>query len=548
MLRSFKRNAREINFTRNIICMLTAVENTAALFNIGAVQVAPQKSPRCAARPRVRLTMTPSSTPPSLGNSESHSEAIEMANTADHQPEEYQHSDQVDDSAATSKSAFRKFISTKVGRRAILLISLLFIANILLWVAALLVAKLYDSSTLLATALLVWTLGLKHAVDVDHISAIDGVTRSLVSMGQLPVTVGFYFALGHSVVILCAVIVLVALVASLKNVAGFETASYPMSIAGTSVSAAFLLLISAVNGVQLWKYWLEWREERRTGKNGNDTTNPTGVELELRTVEVGEDGEGVGKSKTSEDLNLDSTLFQRAEGTTFIAEFPLEIERTITTDPTIHATRRKSRAPSLSNETFNQNENSIDVSSPTSTLPPPSDPNKPAITSPFLKLFPALTNLISRPSRTFYVGLLLSLSFDTALNLVALSWGCIPNLSAPSAVLVLPLLFAVAMILVDSADGILMLAIYTMPGLKRSRSWDMIITGMAVAVAVSIAAVQLVKLVDTIMGVDTAGWAWAGAVVVAGFLITSILAVIGYKFGERLKRKQNEKILQSAHG
>src|ERR1700678_3935073 len=54
---------------------------------------------------------------------------------------------------------------------------------------------------LLGTALLAYTFGLRHAVDADHIAAIDNVTRKLMQQGQRPVGVGFFFSLGHSAVV-----------------------------------------------------------------------------------------------------------------------------------------------------------------------------------------------------------------------------------------------------------------------------------------------------------------------------------------------------------
>ena len=58
--------------------------------------------------------------------------------------------------------------------------------------------------SLLGVALIVYGLGLRHAVDADHIAAIDNVTRKLMQGGDRPVTVGFFFALGHSTVVIIA--------------------------------------------------------------------------------------------------------------------------------------------------------------------------------------------------------------------------------------------------------------------------------------------------------------------------------------------------------
>ena len=59
---------------------------------------------------------------------------------------------------------------------------------------------------MLGTALLAYSFGLRHAVDADHIAAIDNVTRKLMQEGKRPISVGFWFSIGHS-----AVVVLVAL-------------------------------------------------------------------------------------------------------------------------------------------------------------------------------------------------------------------------------------------------------------------------------------------------------------------------------------------------
>lgn len=60
-----------------------------------------------------------------------------------------------------------------------------------------------DHPALLGTALLTFLLGVRHAVDPDHIAAIDSVTRNLVQAGKQPISVGLWFALGHSSVVVC---------------------------------------------------------------------------------------------------------------------------------------------------------------------------------------------------------------------------------------------------------------------------------------------------------------------------------------------------------
>jgi high-affinity nickel-transport protein len=98
---------------------------------------------------------------------------------------------------------------------------------------------------LLGTALLAYGFGLRHAVDADHIAAIDNVVRKLMQEGKRPVAVGFFFSLGHSSVVLLASVA-VALTASALQTR-FPAFQKVGGIIGTSVSAFFLLLIAFIN-------------------------------------------------------------------------------------------------------------------------------------------------------------------------------------------------------------------------------------------------------------------------------------------------------------
>jgi high-affinity nickel permease len=62
----------------------------------------------------------------------------------------------------------------------------------------------HDKPVLLGTAFLAYTFGLRHAADADHIAAIDNVTRKLMQEGQIPLSVGFFFSLGHSTIVVIA--------------------------------------------------------------------------------------------------------------------------------------------------------------------------------------------------------------------------------------------------------------------------------------------------------------------------------------------------------
>src|SRR5258706_4481751 len=80
--------------------------------------------------------------------------------------------------------------------------ALLVAANLLAWLWAL--AEFAGQPALLGTAFLAYIFGLRHAVDADHIAAIDNVVRKLMQEGQRPHSVGLFFALGHSTVVVLA--------------------------------------------------------------------------------------------------------------------------------------------------------------------------------------------------------------------------------------------------------------------------------------------------------------------------------------------------------
>jgi nickel/cobalt transporter (NiCoT) family protein len=100
---------------------------------------------------------------------------------------------------------------------------------------------------------LAYTFGLRHAFDADHISAIDNTTRKLLQQKQKPVSVGFFFSLGHSTVVFVIALALgLAVHAIVSGVAGPQGQLRNIGgIVGTSVSGLFLVLIGIANLVIL---------------------------------------------------------------------------------------------------------------------------------------------------------------------------------------------------------------------------------------------------------------------------------------------------------
>ena len=112
-----------------------------------------------------------------------------------------------------------------------------------------------DSKTTYAvgTGTLAYTLGLRHAFDADHISAIDNTTRKLMSEGQRPLSIGFFFSLGHSSVVFVAAVLLNFGIRSLdsgvKN--GHSGLHHYTGLVGTAVSGTFLYVIAIMNVIIL---------------------------------------------------------------------------------------------------------------------------------------------------------------------------------------------------------------------------------------------------------------------------------------------------------
>jgi high-affinity nickel-transport protein len=145
--------------------------------------------------------------------------------------------------------------------RLIGIYSLLLAANLGVWAWAFVVFR--DQPLYLGTALLAYSFGLRHAVDADHIAAIDNVTRKLMQAGRRPVGVGFFFAMGHSTVVILAA----AGVAATTTVLATQFAQFRSigGIIGTLVSALFLFAIAAANLIILRAVWRTYRHVRAGG-------------------------------------------------------------------------------------------------------------------------------------------------------------------------------------------------------------------------------------------------------------------------------------------
>ncbi len=281
---------------------------------------------------------------------------------------------------------------------------LLVAANLAAWAWALLL--FHDQPLLLGTALLAYGFGLRHAVDADHIAAIDNVTRKLMQEGKRPVSVGLFFALGHSTVVALAVAGVAA--AATLIATHFEQFRHVGGVIGTLVSAFFLFAIAAANLVILRSIWRTFERVKKGGRYD------------------------------AEDVDL------LLAGRGLLA-----------------------------------------------------------------RLFRPLFGLIGKSWHMFPLGFLFGLGFDTATEvaLLGLSAAQTSHLSIWS-ILVFPALFAAAMALVDTTDGVLMLGAYNWAFVKPIRKlyYNLTITLVSAVVAVLIGGVEVLGLLVDRLGLS--GWFW----------------------------------------
>ena len=127
------------------------------------------------------------------------------------------------------------------------LYALLLAFNVAAWVWAFIAFHHYP--LLMGTCLLAYSFGLRHAVDADHIAAIDNVTRKMMQAGKRPVSVGLMFSLGHSTIVVLASVGIAATAMALQS--KMDSFKEIGGVIGTLVSTFFLFAIALMNLVIL---------------------------------------------------------------------------------------------------------------------------------------------------------------------------------------------------------------------------------------------------------------------------------------------------------
>ena len=295
----------------------------------------------------------------------------------------------------------------------------------------------YKYAVLAGLGLMSYVLGLRHAVDADHIAAIDNTTRKLLQQNKRPVTVGMWFSLGHSTIVIALTAALVvATRAVIGVVPGLANGG---NIVGTWISGVFLFIIGFINVLivlDVYRTFKGLREGRITGGELDDALNKNSF---------------MGKT--------------------------------------------------------------------------------------FGKLFA----IVNEPWQIYPVGVLFGLGFDTATQvaLIAISIGVAGTVPFWY-VLVLPFLFTVGMVTIDTSDGISMRCAYGWAFLKPIRKiyYNLTITIISVLVAFVIGGIEVVQVVSLQLGLTSGFWGWLanldfetmGYGIIATFLISWVIAMAYYRY------------------
>jgi len=287
-----------------------------------------------------------------------------------------------------------------------------------------------------------YTLGMRHAFDADHIAAIDNTTRKLMGEGKRPLSVGFWFSLGHSSVVFVMVALLAFGIRAVAGQLGEQGSSLQRSTSlwGTSVSGVFLILIGLVNLVAL-----------------------VGILKVFRGMRRGHFDE--------------AALEQQLDNRGFLN-----------------------------------------------------------------RILGRVTRTVRRPWHMYPVGLLFGLGFDTVteVGLLVVAGGAAAASLPWWAILTVPILFAAGMSLLDTIDGTFMNFAYGWAFSKPVRKiyYNIVITGLSVAVALLIGGVELISILTDQLGITSGPLAVVGSVdlnsvgywIVALFVGTWVVALAVWRF------------------
>ena len=326
--------------------------------------------------------------------------------------------------------------SSELRQRILLVYAFLAAFNLLAWGLTIGAAIMYP--ILLPTAFLAYSFGLRHAVDADHIAAIDNTTRKLMQEGQRPVGVGLFFSLGHSTIVVALSIAIAISAAFISDVPGLQSIG---GLIGTTVSAAFLLVIGLINLIVLIEIYRTFRRVSRGG--------------------------------TYDEQSLEDFLYNRGL---------------------------------------------------------------------LARVFRPMLRVIRKSWHMYPLGVLFGLGFDTASEVALLGLAATSGAShiPIGYILLLPALFAAGMSLVDTTDGILMLAAYGWAYVKPIRKlyYNLNITLVSVVIAFLVGGIEALNVIAAELGLTGGFWDVVGNLdfevigiaIIAVFVISWTASTIIYRW------------------
>jgi len=149
-------------------------------------------------------------------------------------------------------------LDAKEKRGAGLIYAVIIVATAFGFIATLIIGRTWG--IFIGLGILAYTLGLRHGVDADHICAIDNTTRKLLQDGQKPYTVGTWFSLGHSTMVMGMLFALVLVTRFLLS--AYPTFKEVGAVLGTAISGTFLYVIALINLLIFWEVYLIFKEMR----------------------------------------------------------------------------------------------------------------------------------------------------------------------------------------------------------------------------------------------------------------------------------------------
>lgn len=390
---------------------------------------------------------------------------------------------------------------------------------------------------ILSSGLLAYSFGLRHAVDADHLAAIDNVTRRMMADGKRPLTVGLFFSLGHSTIVFFLSF-LVAITAGAIQKYNSDSLEMLAGIVGTVISAGFLALIGFINLFCLVRVVKDYRllqEEKRNNLSleslsqsrsfEKDSTEPVTTNCPL--------------SSSLEDIALDAVI----DGEVLAASIK---ESAIDKDA--------------------ENCVEVDLECAEQTVPhPPSKSNEKAISETtaaapgglMTRCCPKLFNIIDAPWKMYIVGFLFGLGFDTATEVALLGITAVaPGEGIPAyMVMILPTLFASGMALVDTLDGIFMMWAYGWAFIDPEQKllYNFVITLTSLLIAFFIGGVEVLGVIQQLLHLSGPFWnvvselnsEYSGVAVIAIFVLCFFCSVLAFyirRCRERMRSRSSTSV------